>query len=93
MFRMDLAQAEQELEDLENVTKTLLEAWEDADAAADRLHGTWAGDAALAHLTSHDLWREDINKLMKALDEMRGALEIARGNYSSAASTNVSMWK
>lgn len=92
MFKIDLARAEQELADLQSVTRQLLEAWEDADSAADRLHSTWAGDAATAHMAATDTWRDDVALMMTAMKEMHRALSTAHDNYASAADVNVQMW-
>lgn len=92
MFTIRLAHAEQILDDTLRASSALVEALEQADAAAERLHAAWAGDVADAHLAARGEWRDDARRMVEALDEMRRVLRGAQGNYSSAASVNTSMW-
>lgn len=92
MFTFNVAEAETEVADLRRVTQELLRAWEEADSAADRLRGSWTGDAADAYGTSHDEWKTQIDTMMESLATMHGALRTATDNYASAANTNVRMW-
>jgi WXG100 family type VII secretion target len=57
-----------------------------------RLHETWAGTAAAAHLTAHGSWEASYHDMHEALGAMRKALDTAATSYCSAASDNVAMW-
>jgi WXG100 family type VII secretion target len=57
-----------------------------------RLHETWAGTAAAAHLTAPGSWESSYREMHEALVAMRQALRTAATNYSSAATDNTSMW-
>ena len=57
-----------------------------------RLHETWAGTAAAAHLTAHGSWEASYREMHEALVAMRRALRTAASNYFSAATDNTSMW-
>jgi WXG100 family type VII secretion target len=57
-----------------------------------RLHETWAGTAAAAHLTAHGSWEASYREMHEALMAMRRALGVAASNYSGAAEANTSMW-
>lgn len=77
---------------LERVTTRLVDAIEDADNASHRLHGTWEGEAALAHADRHSKWSAHAEQMSAALGEMPQVLRGANANYTGAAATNVSMW-
>ena len=62
------------------------------DPRVARLHETWAGTAAAAHLTAHGSWEASYREMHEALVAMRRALGTAASNYFSAASDNASMW-
>jgi WXG100 family type VII secretion target len=57
-----------------------------------RLHETWAGTAAAAHLTAHGSWEASYREMHDALAAMRRALHTATANYGAAAAANTSMW-
>jgi WXG100 family type VII secretion target len=57
-----------------------------------RLHETWAGTAAAAHLTAHGSWEASYREMHEALAAMRRALWTAASNYSAASEANTSMW-
>lgn len=92
MFRIRPAHAEQILEDTLRASSAIVEALEEADAAADRLRSSWEGDASDAYVIARDDWRDETRRMVDALGQMRQALQGARANYSAAASANSSMW-
>ncbi|MCI1018873.1 WXG100 family type VII secretion target [Microbacterium sp. C5A9] len=92
MFAFHVARAEQMLDDMLRTSTALVDALDDADAAAARVGIAWAGETADAHRGAHERWRGDARRMARALDEMRGALQGAYANYSAAASVNLAMW-
>jgi WXG100 family type VII secretion target len=57
-----------------------------------RLHESWAGAAAAAHLEAHESWCASYVEMHQALLAMRAAVRDAASHYSLAASTNAGMW-
>lgn len=57
-----------------------------------RLHSTWAGTAAAAHLEAQATWEEAYREMHAALGAMRRAVRTASLNYAEAASDNAAMW-
>ena len=57
------------------------------------LHLTWDGASAHAHRIAHAEWEQGFGTMREALDRMRSAAEVAHGNYTSAAETNLGMWQ
>lgn len=92
MFSIRPAHAEQMLDDTLRASSAIVEALEEADAAADRLRSAWEGDASDAHVVARDDWRDEARRMVDALGEMRRALQGAHAHYSAAASVNSSMW-
>jgi WXG100 family type VII secretion target len=57
------------------------------------LHLTWDGASADAHRIAHAEWEQGFAGMRDALGGMRSAAEVAHGNYTSAAETNLEMWQ
>jgi len=57
-----------------------------------RLHETWAGTAAAAHLEAHASWEASYREMHVALAAMRSAVRIAAENYMGAAASNTANW-
>jgi WXG100 family type VII secretion target len=57
-----------------------------------RLHETWAGTAAAAHLDAQASWEASYREMHAALAAMRAAVRTASDNYAGAASSNAAMW-
>lgn len=57
------------------------------------LHTTWCGDAASAQVAAQDGWETGFRDMRAALAAMRGAADVAHGNYDEAAATNLRMWE
>lgn len=91
MFAFHVARAEQMLDDALRTGTALVDALDEADAAAARVSIAWAGETADAHAGAHEHWRDDARRMTEALDEMRRVLRGAHANYSSAASVNLAM--
>lgn len=78
--------------DLERITRQIVDAIGDADNASHRLHGTWDGEAALAHADRHGKWSAHAQQMSAALAEIQQVLRRADANYTGAAAANVLMW-
>ncbi len=92
MFSIRLAHAEQLQGDIGRVAVELIDALDDADAAADRIRAAWDGEAATAHADVDEEWRADARRMVAACEELRQVLQAAHGNYAAAASANRTMW-
>jgi WXG100 family type VII secretion target len=57
-----------------------------------RLHETWAGTAAAAHLEAHASWEASYREMRAALAAMRSAVRVASENYLGASSSNTANW-
>jgi WXG100 family type VII secretion target len=57
-----------------------------------RLHATWAGTAAAAHLEAHASWEASYREMHAALGAMRAAVRTASANYAGASVDNTAMW-
>jgi WXG100 family type VII secretion target len=62
------------------------------DSEVHRLHGTWTGEAAAGHASAHAMWAKGAQQMREALNFLRGAGQVAHGNYTSAATINTTMW-
>lgn len=87
-----LAQLSEFVEELTNITRSVTQALEDANAASHRLHGTWDGEASDAHTLAHTAWADDSREMAEALAGMRRLLDGARANYDAAVDANSRMW-
>jgi WXG100 family type VII secretion target len=91
-YAVDLGLARDVVASLTSVESELDEVVIDLRWRVARLHETWAGTAAAAHLTAHGSWESSYRDMHEALVAMRRALKTAASNYSAAASDNTSMW-
>ena len=91
-YAVDLDLARDVVASLAAVESELDEVVVDLRWRVARLHETWAGTAAAAHLTAHGNWEASYREMHEALVAMRRALGTAASNYFSAASDNASMW-
>lgn len=91
--RVDLPRLADIVEQISRFDQHLETALRDAQARVDKLHTTWAGDAATAHRQAHEEWVRGVADMRTALTVMRGNAQIAHGNYHGAATTNARMWE
>jgi WXG100 family type VII secretion target len=91
-YAVDLDLARDVVASLAAVESELDEVVVDLRWRVARLHETWAGTAAAAHLTAHGSWEASYREMHEALVAMRRALGTAASNYFSAGSDNASMW-
>jgi WXG100 family type VII secretion target len=62
------------------------------DSLATHLHHTWSGQAAAAHAEAHRHWSHGEATMRQALAQLKTAGSAAHHNYTSAMSTNQTMW-
>jgi len=91
-YAVDLDLARDVVASLAAVESELDEVVVDLRWRVARLHETWAGTAAAAHLTAHGSWEASYREMHEALVAMRRVVGTAASNYFSAASDNASMW-
>ena len=91
-YSVDLELAAKVVGSLSTVDEHLSEVVVDLRWRVARLHETWAGTAAAAHLVAHDSWCASFAEMHDALLAMRAAVRTAADSYSAAASENASMW-
>ncbi len=91
-YAVDLELARDVLASLAGVESELDEVVVDLRWRVARLHETWAGTAAAAHLTAHGSWEVSCRDMHEALVAMRQVIRTAASNYYSAATDNTAMW-
>ena len=91
-YSVDLELAASVISSLSDVEEQLSEVVVDLRWRVARLHETWAGTAAAAHLGAHESWCASYAQMHDALMAMRAAVRTASDNYSAAAAANTSMW-
>jgi WXG100 family type VII secretion target len=91
-YAVDLDLARDVLASLAAVEAELDEVVVDLRWRVARLHATWAGTAAAAHLVAHAHWEASYREMHAALCAMRACVRTAADNYAAAASSNSAMW-
>jgi WXG100 family type VII secretion target len=91
-YSVDLELATKVVASLSTVDQHLADVVVDLRWRVARLHETWAGTAAAAHLEAHESWCASYAEMHDALVAMRAAVRTAADNYSAAATDNASMW-
>jgi ESAT-6 family protein len=92
-YRVDLARLADIVDQIDRFDQHVETALQDVDARVGKLHATWSGDAAAAHLKTHEEWRRGVTEMRTALAVMRRNAQVAHANYDSAATTNADMWE
>jgi WXG100 family type VII secretion target len=91
-YAVDLERAAEVVASLSAVEESLSEVVVDLRWRIARLHETWAGTTADAHLSAHASWLSSYAEMHEALVAMRRVVGLAADNYAAAASTNTAMW-
>jgi len=91
-YSVDLERAAEVVASLTTVESSLADVVVDLRWRIARLHATWAGTAAGAHLVAHSSWLASYAEMHEALVAMRRAVRTAADNYSAAGAANTSMW-
>jgi WXG100 family type VII secretion target len=92
-FEVDADELLRVVERMSVCETTLHELADQLERQVDRLHLTWQGDAAEAHVLAQRVWDRGFHEMHDALGRMRRAADNAHGNYTSAADTNLRMWE
>jgi WXG100 family type VII secretion target len=53
----------------------------------------WSGEAQAAYQVAHAQWQAAADDMAKSLAFLHGAIRTAGGNYGSARSANLTMWR
>ena len=91
-YSVDLSLAQDVVASLAGVEAALDEVVVDLRWRVARLHESWAGSAAAAHLEAHAGWEASYREMHSALVAMRSAVHTAASNYSRAAAANTHLW-
>jgi WXG100 family type VII secretion target len=91
-YAVDLELAAHVIASLSSVEDHLDEVVTDLRWRVARLHESWGGLAAAAHLDAHGSWQASYDEMRSALATMRVAVRTASDNYSAAAAENTRMW-
>jgi WXG100 family type VII secretion target len=91
-YAVDLPLARDVVASLARVEASLDEVVVDLRWRVARLHQSWAGTAAAAHLEAHAEWESSHREMHEALSAMRRAVHAAAANYSAATSANTELW-
>jgi WXG100 family type VII secretion target len=91
-YAVDLGLAREVLTSLAAVEAELDEIVVDLRWRVARLHSTWAGTAAAAHLSAHSRWEASYRDMHTALCAMRACVRTAASNYDGASASNTAMW-
>jgi WXG100 family type VII secretion target len=91
-YRVDLDRLADVVDQIGRFDQQVETALADVQAQVDRLHGTWSGDAAVAHEQAHAKWTRGAAEMRAALAVLRDNARIGHGNYTGAVTTNTAMW-
>ena len=92
-YSVDLPLAEEVVASLARVEDDLSEVVVDLRWRVARLHESFQGTAAGAHLAAHEGWSASYTEMREALVAMRRAVRTAADNYGGAAEANTAMWE
>lgn len=92
-FAVDLDELLATVGELARCGTTLDALLEEVAARVAALHGTWAGEAAVAQTGAQAEWEAGFRAMRGALASMRSSAEVAHGNYEGAAAANLRMWE
>lgn len=91
--RVDLDELQTVMSQLQAFEDKMRMAMRSVESQVNELHTTWTGDAATAHWSAHERWREGTAKMTDALATMHRIATTAHGNYSAAVTANQQMWR
>lgn len=91
-YHVDLAQLADVIDRLDRFDQYLERAVEQAEQRVNRLHGSWTGEAAAAHLAAYREWQRGAAEMRAGLATMRSITSTAHVNYTNGVNTNQRMW-
>lgn len=92
-FSIDPDELSEVVGDLTRCEHQLLRLGEDIARQMAVLQSQWEGLAADAQREAQEEWASGMAAMRSALAELREAADLAHTNYTSAASTNLDMWR
>lgn len=83
---------EQAASDVDSVAGQIAQELQDLKTYLAPLVATWEGSASGDYQALQNRWNQNADDLHKVLTEIAGNLRIAATNYTSAETTNSSIW-
>ena len=91
-FAIDLDELARVVAEMATCHARLHDVADEISRQVHELHGSWEGQAAVAHEVAQRVWDAGFRDMREALAAMRTAADVAHQHYESAALTNVEMW-
>ena len=91
-FAVDLEELARVVAEMATCQARLHDVAEETSRQVHALHGSWQGEAAVAHEVAQRVWDAGFRDMREALAAMRTAADVAHHHYESAALTNLEMW-
>ena len=92
-FAVDLDELLRSIDEMTRCGDALDVLLDDLRRRVAALHDTWDGLAASAQVSAQAEWEAGFRAMREALAAMRGAADVAHGNYGGAVATNLRMWE
>ena len=92
-FSIDPDELSDIVDDLVRAEGRLTRLGEDIARQMAALQSQWEGLAADAQREAQEEWAKGMSAMHGALTELREAADLAHGNYTGAASSNLEMWR
>ncbi len=92
-FTVDSDELDSVIADVEKTESALQTLTDDLERQIKALQSVWEGLAADAQVAAQSEWDQGMAAMRTALLELRQAARQAHGNYTGAATSNVSMWE
>ena len=93
MFAVDLDELLSSIDSMARAGAALDVLLDDVASRVAALHDSWSGAAAGAQAAAQAEWEAGFREMREALAAMRGAADVAHGNYGGAVATNLRMWE
>ena len=93
MFAVDLDELLGTVDEMTRTGVALDALLDEVAAQVAALHSSWAGLASDAQAAAQAEWEAGFREMRAALAAMRGAADVAHGNYGDAVATNLRMWE
>jgi uncharacterized protein YukE len=92
-YSADLSLADSVVSSLASVDGSLDDVLHDLRWRVARLHETFSGESAEAHVLRHARFEASYAEMQEALVAMRRAIRHAQRSYAAAARANVALWE
>lgn len=92
-FAVDLDDLMRSIDEMTRCGAALDVLLDEVAARVEALHLSWTGAASDAQAAAQAEWEAGFREMRAALAAMRGAADVAHGNYGAAIATNLRMWE